>query len=436
VRIAWASPLERRSAIARVSADAVRALVAHGHQVEFIATEMDAGSEPLHEVPAKVVHWRARQSGDLAADNDILIANIGDNYLFHAGIFPLLGTIPTVGIFHDCYLYNLFNGWLWDGGRRGDAERAQAHDRAVVETYGVAMEAQAREARSGLTPLEEIAQSMPMTEWLGGRCHGALAHAGYYRARLLASCPGPVHQAMLPVTSRAVPPLGVRAPGPVTVLTVGVMNPNKCADRVIRAIAGAPQLRSRVIYKLVGPIEPAEAARLQAVADEHGYEQLVIQGPASDEELARELEAADIICGLRKPVLEGASGSAIEALQAGRPLIVADAGFYAERPDAFVSKVGPEVDEAELAEQLQRLVEDEPLRRRLGEAARDWAQARCNPDDYSRAVEVLAKETLQAYATIEVGVDVGRRLAALGLSRRDPAVGRISAILSPLFAAE
>jgi glycosyltransferase involved in cell wall biosynthesis len=191
-----------------------------------------------------------------------------------------------------------------------------------------------------------------------------------------------------------------------------------------------------VIYKLVGPIEPAEAARLQAVADEHGYEQLVIQGPASDEELARELEAADIICGLRKPVLEGASGSAIEALQAGRPLIVADAGFYAELPDAFVSKVGPEVDEAELAEQLQRLVEDEPLRRRLGEAARDWAQARCNPDDYSRAVEVLAKETLQAYATIEVGVDVGRRLAALGLSRRDPAVGRISAILSPLFAAE
>ena len=45
-----------------------------------------------------------------------------------------------------------------------------------------------------------MAQRLPMIEWMGARCEGALAHSAFYLDRLRASCPGPVQTAAMPVT--------------------------------------------------------------------------------------------------------------------------------------------------------------------------------------------------------------------------------------------
>lgn len=434
MRIAWATPINLRSAIGRVSADVTRVLAARGHEVAIIATETEADLPPPHATPAPIIHWREAEPERLALDHDVLIAQVGDHFGFHGGLFPLLGRLPTLGVFHDFYLYDLFAGWVADAGG-ADAERAGRHDHEVTQVYGPAARAAARAARAGELDLGAIAERLPMTEWLARRCEGAVAHAAFYLDRLRAACPGPVVQAHMPVTGRGVPPLPPRGGDRVVLLTVGVMNPNKCVDRVIAAIGRSPALKQRLDYQLVGPISPTEAERLRALAAEVGFERLEIVGAVDDAELDRRLAGADIISCLRRPVLEGASGSAIEALLAGRPAIVADAGFYRELHDEIVLKVGAEIPLEALTAHLERLAADEPLRRRLGEAGRAWAERRFDLDAYASVLEAAAAATVRAAPLLDVGRKLGRELGSLGLSPSDPAIGRIAQELSRLLPA-
>jgi glycosyltransferase involved in cell wall biosynthesis len=437
LRIGWASPLNQASAIGRVSVHVTDALVERGHQVRLIATEhASLRDEPRHPSKAPCIHWSEVDLEQLSEDYDIVVVNIGDNFHYHAGIFPLLDNVGCLGIFHDFYLYNLFNGWIEDSsGSRTAGWRRAHHLSAITEVYGSPLAQLAAQAETGTLALETIAARLPMTEWLARRCAGGLAHAGFYLDRLAAACAGPLAVAPLPVTGRDVAPLAPRADGAkVTVLTVGVMNANKCAAEVITAIGASPALADRASYRLVGPIEPAEAERLRALAGSLGYAGLSILGPVDDAALKTHLEASDIICCLRRPILEGASGSAIEGLLAGRPVIVADAGFYGELPDDVVFKVTADVDPSRLAAQLERLCDNAVLRRTAGAKARAWAEEHFSVAAYLEVLEPLLWATISAEPLLAVGRRLGAELAKVEIPADDPAVGRIEAELAILFA--
>ena len=220
----------------------------------------------------------------------------------------------------------------------------------------------------------------------------------------------------------------------MSAITLGHMNPNKCAGEVIQAICASPTLKARLSYTLVGPIEPDEQARLEGLAKDGGFEGLAILGRVDDETLTASLEAADIICCLRKPVLEGASASAIEGMLSGRPTVVANAGFYGELPDDLVFKVGADVAVEDLTAVLERLVEDEPLRRSTGAAASAWAEDHFSIARYTDALEALMQQTVDALPLLGVGAAFGRELAGFGLGAQDPCVEHIAKTISPLLA--
>jgi hypothetical protein len=155
-----------------------------------------------------------------------------------------------------------------------------------------------------------------------------------------------------------------------------------------------------------------------------------------DAALETHLEASDIICCLRRPILEGASGSAIEGLLAGRPVVVADAGFYGELPDDIVFKVPAEVDPARLAAELERLCDDAFLRRTAGAKARAWAEGHFSVAAYLEVLEPLMWATIAAEPVLAVGARLGAELTELDISADDPAVGRIEARLAILFASD
>lgn len=437
LRIGLASPINLRSAIGRISVGVADALIGRGHAVTFIATELDpAAAVQAHPTAAPVVHWRSLSRPEMARRFDIIVCNVGDNYLFHAGLFGLLGVTPTLGVFHDVYLQNLFNGWLWDQAQaHGEAWARRSRFEVLKAVYG---RQTADWAMQDSPPsLSELAERAPMTEWLGARFDAALTHADFYAERLRASCPGPIATASLPVRDRAVPPLRARGPNegaPLQILTVGVMNANKCAEQVIEAIAGSPRLRDTAAYRLAGPIDDGEAERLRALAAQRGFAGLHIDGPVSDEVLLERLNEADIICCLRRPVLEGASASAIEAMLAGRPTVVADAGFYSELPDAFVAKTPADFSIGDLTEQFERLARDESLRLSMGEGGRAWALDRFHLEQYRSALEYLMRDCIEAAPVLRMGDVFGAELAAIGLSPDDPAIGRIASAVGTLLA--
>ena len=175
------------------------------------------------------------------------------------------------------------------------------------------------------------------------------------------------------------------------------------------------------------------ARELQALSKLAGFDQLDILGEVDDATLVSELERADVLSCLRNPVLEGASASAIEGMKSGRPIIVADAGFYADLPDDLVFKVPSSVEMSPLTQVLERLASDENLRRKTGAKAQNWALRTFTTDAYVPVLEDLIHQFIAAKPLLQVGKRVGEQLAALGIEPDDPAVKQLATKMSDLF---
>ena len=424
MKIAWVTPLARMSAIGRIGVHVCEELASRGHDVTIVRCEWDneLKAEP-HGTSLPVTDWRSREAIDVVRSHDAVFVNVGDNYLFHAGIFPYLETGATTGIFHDFYLYNLFRGWLQDH----HESSGEIHDREIVLTYGNDARLAAEKARGGTFSLPEIASTIPMTEWVASKCSGAVAHSSFYVPRLANSCFGPVTVAALPWQGRDVSAPRPGKTRPLTVLTVGVANPNKCSEEIVRAIGSSGKLRENVSYVVAGAIGDEFGGRIRQLADQQRVN-LTVTGQVDDTSLHKILESADIICCLRKPVLEGASASAIEGMLTARPILVADAGFYADLPDECVFKVSEDVSPEEVRACLEALVDDEQLRLESGLKARTWAENTFTPEAYASRLEQSVDRGLRFLPFRQLGHRVARELSELGVDHSDPLVGRIGRV--------
>ena len=431
MKIVWVTPFNQRSAIGRVSVTVTEALSAKNHEVLIVRSEHNrADVAPAYVTSLPTVWWHDINPTDLELQNDVVVLNFGDNYQFHAGTMVFAEAFDCLGIFHDFYVYNFFNRCLVYNNLS-----EKRHQQEIRRIYGDDTLVLSALAWQDKAAAEQIAKCFPMTEWLGRRCGAALAHSNFYVRRLENSCPGPVAVAPLCFEGRDVALLPNRAHDHVTVSTIGIINPNKCVDTLIKAIGSSPALLEKCRYRLVGAITDVETARLRALCKDVGFNNLEIIGEVSTSALVSELERADIISCLRRPVLEGASASAIEGMKSGRPIIVADAGFYSELPDDLVFKVPSSVDVASLTDVLQRLVSNEPLRRETGEKARDWARTRFTSENYLSVLESLMSKFIDARPLLAVGKRLGRQMAELGLHSDDPEIQPLAARMSSLFCA-
>lgn len=440
MKLLWLTPFLRASAIGRFSAIVCDALVDAGHSCTIVRTELpEIQEEDPHETRCDVIGYQDLNPAVDPADYDAVILNIGDNYRFHAGIFPFLDTPLSVGIFHDFYLFNLFNG------RAASEEWTEPRMLAeVMSVYGTYSEADWLAHHDADTPLwdrvAEIADSIPMTEWIALRCLSAVAHSGFYRHRIDAVCPGP--SAVIPLawtreadtTSASTGSNAKNADQLLKLVTFGVMNPNKCADRLIEAIGSNSDLARRIEYRLVGSIDDDERDRLTALAQDKGVA-LQILGRVSDEELEQELAEADIVSCLRKPVLEGGSASAIEAMLVGRTMLVCDAGFYGDLPDDCVVKIDPQARPDDIASALKTLLENDADRAGYGERARRYAKDTFTAERYARDLVALAERTVEAAPFLDLCKRLAWDLERVGVSPASPTIDRVAAMVEAMHIA-
>ena len=415
MKIAWVTPLDHRSAIGRFSRLIVAALREAGHAV----TELEAGAA---ETPA--VETGAAGPGE----SDIVVYNLGDNFAFHARALERLACHRGVLILHDAYVLNLFLA------SQQLAAAPQATDALIDELHGAGSSATVRQALVGPDFLTATA-SITMLGWLARQADGIVAHASFYEAPLRAACAGPVDVIPLAYDSLGkFTPLREREPAPeFRVLTFGHVNTNRRVDSVLRAIGGSPALRERARYRVVGAIEERERERLTQVAHECGVSAVEFVGEVSDEALVAELEAADVICGLRRPALEGASASAIEAMLSGRPLLVSDAGFYRDLPDDLVLKVRSDHEIEDIRRHLESLLRDRSMGASIGLAAAAWAAANFSAKSYAAKLEPFLERVMRIQPLLRTSEQIARDLASLGLRRGDPAVARIASVMEGLF---
>src|SRR6185312_17078848 len=127
--------------------------------------------------------------------------------------------------------------------------------------------------------------------------------------------------------------------------------------------------------------------------------QVTFEYSVTNERLLAIKNETDVFLNLRFPNTEGASGSLIEMMNAGRPVIAYRAGCYAEIPDGAAVLI----DRAEGLEMVTRAMEellvDPALRVTVGAAGQDYVR----PNDSASYVRQFKQFVL------DIGDDLKRR---------------------------
>ena len=430
MNIAWFTPYQQGSAIGKFSSLVVPALAARGHSITLFSSDKQPPIEH-RRLPEgiELFHWSLFETApELAGAYDLIVYNVGDQLEYHFGVLRLIDHYTGVCIFHDFYLVDLFLGWF-----ATEIEEPLAHF-IVASIYGQEI---AKEfwARIGQPDFQIWAAShVPMTEWVARKALAAVAHAPFYQQRLADSSAGPVKVIPLAYNAPA-NVLPIRAQnGPVRILSVGVVNPNKRVEAVINAIAGSPALRSRCEYNIVGRIKPSYRAGLQSMIADLGLQGAVhVLGEVSDSELHARFVEADVLACLRWPALEGASASCIEAMSYGKAVIVTDTGFYSSIPSDCVLKVSIACEAQELACHLEKIIIDVAERDALGKRALDWARREYAPEMYSERIEPLLEAAAEQRPFADALKQIGLTLRAMGVQHDDPIVTRVGSEFRAVF---
>lgn len=430
MKILFFVPTVIQSSIGRGQSLVVEQLITQGHDVVVVrAEDLNFFDDSTHPFRNRIICWNNTNEVRQAAEqSDLVIYHIGDNFQYHRGCLEWMTTLPGVVIIHDNFLGNLFWGWSERIGR-------QTASTFLAKLYGAEVAHRFFDHADSASFISYASQAAPMTEWMVGLASAVIVHSSWSMDKVRPGCPVPIKVAHLPYDA---PYLGnlelVKQGSPnghVNVLTVGHVNQNKRSAEVIKAIGASAALRGSICYRIVGSVDTAMRRDLTFLADSLGVH-IVITGSVDDITLATEILNADIMCCLRLPALEGASGSTIEAMLYGKPTIVTNTGFYRDLPDDCVIKVSPESEMADIQEALVRLVTSPSERIALGSLARSYASQTFRADLYAECVVDMKQRIDRSKLIADTALIFSERLKQWGM-RGDHAIAQATAAPLALF---
>ncbi|HVU35694.1 MAG TPA: glycosyltransferase family 4 protein [Opitutaceae bacterium] len=180
-----------------------------------------------------------------------------------------------------------------------------------------------------------------------------------------------------------VPPKPALPKRKIIVLTVGRLHPRKGQLATLRALQLLPpEVRSQVEYWVVGAQSRHRyEAELRTAAAECVDLTVRFFGNIPDEELSDLYDRADIFAMTSINLEHSVEGFGLVYLEAAAhslPVIAHDVGGVSEAVrDGITGLLVPPNRPLQLAAAFEKLIHDPFLRRRLGEAGRDWATRNC-----------------------------------------------------------
>lgn len=181
----------------------------------------------------------------------------------------------------------------------------------------------------------------------------------------------------------------VRGDGPVTVVAIGRLSPEKGFGILLDAMARLRDAGVPVRLRLVGD-GPERAALTAAIARLSLGEHVTLVGELPPAAVREELRGADIFC--LPSFSEGLPVSIMEAMAAGVPVVATwIAGIPELAVDGVTALTVPPARADALADALQRLADDPALAGELAQAARARVEAQHDQASNGRAMADLLR---------------------------------------------
>ena len=438
MRLAYFSPFgPQKSGIADYSEELLPHLARHAEIDLFVEGFVPASRAVVERFRAFDYVREPDRLKRLRDDYDAVLYHMGNDHRYHAGVFDAMRAAPGVVVFHDFALQDFFLGLAR---ARGDLnlyldELEACHGPQARATAADAL------ARGAAPPQAATPLLFPMNARLAREAEAVVVHSEWSRERLRKIAPAtPVARVNHHITERAAREqpraAGGRtaaAGGPVHICSFGLITPDKGVERALRVLSSL-RAEHDFRYTLVGApnsfFDVRELIRRYDLAD-----RVTVTGHVSLEEFQRRIASADIAVNLRERTVGETSGSLCRIMAAGVAAVVSNVGWFSELPDDAVVKIDTDdCADALLRAYLKRLIEDAPLRARLGANARRHVLAEHSIEQSAAGYADFIREVVAGRARRAFVAGVSSELAALGLKpeRDDAPLRRVAAEVAAL----
>jgi glycosyltransferase involved in cell wall biosynthesis/SAM-dependent methyltransferase len=372
MHLAYFSPLNPQpSGISDYSEELLPYLAAQAEITLFVD-----GFEPSNpQIRARFAYHDYRRNRSILKtlnDYDAVVYHLGNDHRYHASMLEVARAHAGIVVFHDFALQDFFLGLAQERGR------PELYLEEVFACHGYEATRDAAEAleRGSTPPLVALPTDFPLNCRLARAAEAIIVHSEWSRARFARSTPAvPVAHINMPIK----PPLKTQPDskettavnGVVQIANFGLITPGKGIEKALRALSSL-KADHDFHYTLVG--EPNSFFDVRALVRKYDMDDRVtITGHVQLNEFERRIGATDIALNLRERTVGETSASLCRIMAAGVPAVVFNVGAFSELPSDAVVKLDHDEHAAAMLEAyLRRLIEDAPLRRRIGDNARRY----------------------------------------------------------------
>jgi len=312
---------------------------------------------------------------DRHEDYDEIIYHIGNNTLYHTGIYNYLRKYPGIVELHDHVIHPFFYHSYY---LKGDKE---TYRQALIDGYG----------NVGAEHFEEVdtgrhypdGERFSMSESVSNISKKIIVHNIWSYTQLPDSnlkyvIPHPCFaREELSVNNRRMTEEQIykkinKNEDEILIGCFGWVNDNKRPGILIKAVARIVSLNYKVHLVFFGKNNSQQV--LDIIEEEKIQKHVKITGFISADEYTVALQECDIVVNLRYPSMGESSGTLCEAFKEGKAVIITAINQYLEYPDEICWKLPVcEHEVMILAEMLKYLIDHEDVRKVMGRNAKEYA---------------------------------------------------------------
>ncbi|HEX3248252.1 MAG TPA: glycosyltransferase [Pyrinomonadaceae bacterium] len=338
---------------------------------------------------------------------DVTFYNIGNNHLFHAGIWQVSRRHPGIVILHDLRVHNFFDSLY-----RGQWRDAGGYLAQMKRHYGdEGLRAASEFVNSGAVNIDFMTEHYPLTPLALENCLAVLVHSLEAYDYIKAMKQWPVAIASLPRTLP--PPRDDNAASittPYRLIMFGYMGRNRRLDAVLEALGTMPE-RDSFRLDIFGDI--TDGRNLRSRIRKLGLGNMVqLHGYTPEAELSKALETSHLAINLRYPTMGEASGSQLRIWYHALPSLVTGVGWYSSLSRDIVAHVRPEHERDDIQSHLQAFLKSPESFAQMGQRGFSLLREQHDPEKYVHAILELAANAAQ-FRVRKSGYDLARRAGTL-----------------------
>ncbi|MDD3333890.1 MAG: glycosyltransferase [Eubacteriales bacterium] len=425
MKIAWFTPLDKKSAIGKVGVAVCEELAKH-HSVDIWCYE----TEGTLETSLKVIHFNPSHLDIRTLSGYThVIYNMGNYAGYHWAIYEALLQYPGIVILHDRTMYDFYKQYCAIQ-HPHDADGAHnAFSQMLYQEYGD-MGVTALEQFSSLNLMEKVNQTvaLPLMYSICRRATGIFTHSFAFAKLLKQYTLKPVSASYLPFQPEekkmaVLPKSFIRDPDRLLIVSIGLVHPTKHTKELADVLVKHPDLRSRVQYVVIGDCGDPYGENLRKMANTVLNDSMFILGYQPYDVMYSFLQEADACVNLRYPNSEVCSLSLFEQMGFGKPVIAYSSGIYDEIPSDAICKIDMQMGEAALADMLHAMIADKESFRRIGEKAKQFIKKNCTLETYcsllNEYLEALPSQSVRAAYNDAILWDLRQEMQVLGYNTLD-----------------